>query len=235
VNSLYNNDNDLQDFHETGTPDREISLGTSTVLGIFFVLALICAAFFGFGYSLGRRSAQPAPGTAEAAASGATTYKPAPGSPVSHPAAAPPANSTETEASADAPAPPAQTVAAAATTKPTTSKPGPDTLTAQPATQPTTQPAPIVRQAPPTPTPAPVAAAVPGTPGTAVVQVAAVSHQEDADLLLSALKHQGYKAAIRQEPQDKLLHIQIGPFATKKDAEVIRQKLISDGYNAIVK
>ena len=29
--------------------DREISLGTPTILGIFFVLALVCALFFGFG------------------------------------------------------------------------------------------------------------------------------------------------------------------------------------------
>jgi hypothetical protein len=28
----------------------------TTILGIFFALALLCAVFFGFGYSLGRRS-----------------------------------------------------------------------------------------------------------------------------------------------------------------------------------
>jgi cell division septation protein DedD len=71
--------------------------------------------------------------------------------------------------------------------------------------------------------------------GTSIVQVAAVSHQEDADLLISALKKRGYTVFIRQEPQDKLLHVQIGPFATKKDAEAMRQHLLSDGYNAIVK
>jgi len=68
-----------------------------------------------------------------------------------------------------------------------------------------------------------------------MVQVAAVSHQEDADLLLSALKRRGYTVFIRQEPQDHLLHVQVGPFASKKDAEVMRQKLLTDGYNAIVK
>ena len=46
--------------HDPDTGDHEISLGTPTILGIFFALALVCAAFFGFGYTLGRRSA-PAP------------------------------------------------------------------------------------------------------------------------------------------------------------------------------
>jgi len=36
-------------------------------------------------------------------------------------------------------------------------------------------------------------------------------------------------------PQDKLLRVQIGPFASRKDADAMRQRLISDGYNAIVK
>ena len=68
-----------------------------------------------------------------------------------------------------------------------------------------------------------------------MVQIAAVSHQEDADLLLSALKKRGYAVFIRQEPQDHLIHIQTGPFATRKDAEIVRQHLLTDGYNAILK
>jgi len=71
--------------------------------------------------------------------------------------------------------------------------------------------------------------------GTAIVQVAAVSHQEDADTLIAALKKRGYTVFIRQEPQDKLLRVQLGPFATTKDAETMRQRLLADGYNAIVK
>jgi cell division septation protein DedD len=65
--------------------------------------------------------------------------------------------------------------------------------------------------------------------------VAAVSHQEDANVLMSALQKHGYNVTVRQEPQDKLLHVQVGPFANKKDAEAMRQRLLADGYNAIVK
>lgn len=68
-----------------------------------------------------------------------------------------------------------------------------------------------------------------------MVQVAAVSHQEDADLLVAALKRKGYTVAARSEPQDKLIHIQVGPFPSKKDAEAMRQRLLGDGYNAILK
>ena len=68
-----------------------------------------------------------------------------------------------------------------------------------------------------------------------MVQVAAVSSQDVADIEVSALKKDGYAVVVRHEPQDKLLHVQIGPFADKKDAEAMRQRVIGDGFNAIVK
>jgi DedD protein len=63
-----------------------------------------------------------------------------------------------------------------------------------------------------------------------------MSHQEDADVVAADLKHRGYPVAVRHTPQDKLFHVQIGPFFTKKEADSIRQRLQTDGYNnAIVK
>ena len=61
------------------------------------------------------------------------------------------------------------------------------------------------------------------------------SHKDDADLLVNALHSKGYQVSERTEAQDKLIHIQVGPFATKADAEAMRERLIVDGYNAIVK
>ena len=50
-----------------------------------------------------------------------------------------------------------------------------------------------------------------------VVQVAAVSSQDVADILLSSLQKKGYTVAVHHEPQDKLLHVQIGsPFPDKE-------------------
>jgi cell division septation protein DedD len=54
-------------------------------------------------------------------------------------------------------------------------------------------------------------------------------------MLAMALKQRGYSVSIHQTAQDKLLHVQVGPFATKKDADAMRQRLQADGYNAIVK
>ena len=68
-----------------------------------------------------------------------------------------------------------------------------------------------------------------------MVQVAAISKQEDAEILVSALKRHGYNAVIRNDPRDSLLHVQIGPFATRDEARATRAKLLADGYNAILK
>ena len=47
-------DRDATDYRDQAPrnsgDDREISLGTGTILAIFFTLALVCAVFFGLGY-----------------------------------------------------------------------------------------------------------------------------------------------------------------------------------------
>jgi DedD protein len=233
VNRHYDSDNDLQDLRESGGRDREISLGTSTILGIFFVLALLCAVFFGFGYSMGRRSTQTAVSTSEMTPpSDSTDSKPDPGSPANRALssthkAIDDANDTEPTVAGSAPS-----AAAAANVSPrstSTRFDSPAQSQPNPAIKPVSLPRPAAAA---TIAPAPVA--VPGI-GSIVVQVAAVSHPEDANVLIDALKRRGYSVAIRQVPQDKLLHVQIGPFASKKDADVMRQRLLADGYNAIVK
>lgn len=225
--------------------DREISLGTGTILGIFFALALLCAVFFGFGYSMGRKSAQPTTPIADSTPSnglfGGT--KPSPGSPLS--SSSKPTGLTAnsaTNGNSDSQQTPAPSNAAPdessyAPFKPT---PVPARSTAAVATEDASPPV-VVK--PPIKTvsgPAPAAVAETAMPqispnGTLIVQVAAVSHQEDADLLLSALKNRGYAVFTRQEAQDHLLHVQVGPFVTRKDAEAMRQRLLADGYNALVK
>jgi DedD protein len=243
VNRSYDRDDDLQDFQHPGSQDREISLSTTTILGIFFVLALLCAVFFGFGYSMGRRSAQPVTGTSEApTASDPASTKPSPVS-VDTPGTRPIATSHGSNQTADgnnATAIVDSTASSSASggktspaTAATRSQPSQLNPSAQPTGNSVITPVSMPRPATGTTAP-PTPVAVPGL-GIAIVQVAAVSHQEDADVLASALKKHGYAVAIRQEPQDKLLHVQVGPFPSKKDAEAMRQRLLADGYNAIVK
>ena len=208
--------------------DREISLGAPAILGIFFALALVCAGFFGFGYTMGRKSAQAA--NADTAAANADTSsngsaKPAAGSLASQPeapAAQPATDSAattavvQTEPASGSPSTqpvPSKNAATAADgmivgDKPSTSVAQPTTNNLQPATSPT---------------------------GTIMVQIAAVSSQDVADILLASLQKKGYSVSVRHEPQDKLLHVQIGPFATRKDAEAMQQRVLADGFNAIVK
>lgn len=228
MNSRYLEEDDELD---TGAADREISLSPSTLLGIFFLLAIICAIFFGFGYSMGHRSALATAQTAEnsetAPLKASSETKPAPGL----------ANSSASLTPADA--------AASQSADETASGDAAPVDTPAPAPKPhlerasAPQAAPQLKPAVAVKTPAPVAAAPVARSAAAgpaaLVQVAAVSHQEDADILAGALKRKGYTVAVRHEPNDKLLHIQLGPFANRKEAEAMKQRLSADGYNAIVK
>jgi DedD protein len=228
VNTRYLEDEDLDAPRE-----REISLGASTLLGIFLLLALVCAVFFGFGYSMGRRSSVSAAPSADAveAATLKTTgaAKPAPGlTPAPKPSiedALQPEDNAAPQLTQPVQAPIAEHAAQ--------QKPQPEPA-AKPASYAPNSPS--VAQAAPAPLFRPTAAATGAPAGPpALVQVAAVSHQEDADILINALKHRGYDVVVRHEPQDKLLHIQLGPYATRKDADEMRKRLLADGYNAIVK
>ena len=67
-----------------------------------------------------------------------------------------------------------------------------------------------------------------------MVQVAAVSHPEDANVLMAALRKRGYTVTARRESDDSLIHVQIGPFANRADANAMSQRLLNDGYNAVV-
>jgi cell division septation protein DedD len=71
--------------------------------------------------------------------------------------------------------------------------------------------------------------------GAYMVQIAAVSSQEIADIELAALKKYGFDVVVRHEPQDQLLHIQVGPYATRKDAQAMQAIVLAHGFNAIVK
>ncbi|HKO20315.1 MAG TPA: SPOR domain-containing protein, partial [Acidobacteriaceae bacterium] len=68
-----------------------------------------------------------------------------------------------------------------------------------------------------------------------VVEVMALSHDSDADAMLEALRRQGYQPTVNRAQQDSLLHIDVGPFPTRSDAEIMRQRLLRDGYDASIR
>ena len=162
--------------------DAEIIVSTGKMVGVFVALVVVCALFFGFGYSMGKGSAVSARNGAAGSSPavvvlGERAGKSAPAVPVASDAQTP-----------DAPVPsdPMEVHAAVA--------------------------------------------------GTYFLQVAAVTKQEDADALVSALRKKDYAVfATNTAPTDKLYHVQIGPFSNQKDVEGLRAKLVSAGYNPIVK
>jgi cell division septation protein DedD len=53
-------------------------------------------------------------------------------------------------------------------------------------------------------------------------------------VLVNALRKRGFAVVARRDAADGLIHVRIGPFANRNDANATRQKLLNDGYNAIV-
>ncbi len=223
MNSLLDNSDDDIEDDRRGRKDREITLGTTVVLGIFFALAVLCAVFFGFGYSVGAKRSTPqinAAGEAVPASTFSNFLKPAPG---------------KTLATADKPGTTAEAanIPYTAPSRPVAVKvPSAVAVDSQAPLPPAAAPVPAARV---TPVSATVSTPTPSAPGNFMVQVAAVSHQEDADLLVSTLKRRNYAVAVHNEAQDKLLHVQVGPYSDRKSADAMRQRLQADGFNAIVK
>jgi DedD protein len=230
----------LDTEEEEETTAREITLSTTSLLGIFFGLVLICGVFFGFGYSLGRGTEQGAQAASLGNGSGSSGAE-SDDSAVNQEPPAPAQNDVQAPAKAAPPVavkhakPDDAEDASDESITPAPSKHVSQALVA--ATGSAAAVVPPARVAPPVTvatTPAPVAVPAPST-GKPMVQIAAVARQEDADVLVSALRQRGYGVVVRSEPQDKLLHVQVGPFADRTQATAIKQKLLSDGYNAIIK
>ena len=225
--------------------DREVTLGPTMLILLGLGLFTLCGVCFVFGYAMGQHGSRPL------TAGGSTPSVTQVQNPTLSPKPAASQSSFQPRPATDVPAegsrnePPAQTPD---TNQATQSKPAP--------TQPTQSPA---VSSPPASSPAPPAvhAALPGqtggsqsseaggsavrpalTPavpaGMFMVQIAAVSHLEDADVLVGALRKRGYGVSVHRDPADALMHVEVGPFATRIDAGAMRQKLLNDGYNAIV-
>ncbi len=198
------------------TQDTEITLGTGKMLALFFGLVALCAVFFGLGFKLGKNSA-PSAVAGDAATVTATTGG-------ARPPAVKPAADSNANRSADV-----------AFYKSTEQK---DTAAPPPVGNNTTSAANAA--APPADNksaaadPAAAPPAAPPAQSSYYVQVAAVTKQDDADALVDALKKKQYPAFSAAMP-DKLFHVQVGPFADIKNAEDMRNKLVADGYNPILK
>jgi DedD protein len=188
--------------------DTEITLGTGKMLALFFGLVALCAVFFGMGFSLGKSSVKP-------------------GDPVA--GVATPGGVRPTAVKSNSPRPPSDLTFYKAVGQ----KDADAQLTASSTDGPANPSIATKSQA--DDSNAPPALNALSSPSLYFVQVAAVSKQEDAQALVDALKKKQYTAFAASTPGDKLFHVQVGPFTDVKDAEMARGKLVSDGYNPILK
>ncbi len=207
----------------------ELTLGPAMLLAIGLGLILLCGIFFGLGYVAGHRSPaqaivtspQPTAGQPMTAQSGTLLSKPPaagviPAAP-SQEAIAPSAEGTPGGNPLTSYAP---LGSAAAPGEPQVRPAVPQQVNepeGSGAQQGNSQVRPALPQGPPL-----------------MVQVAAVSHPEDASVLMAALRRHGYAVTARREPSDGLIHVQIGPFSNRNEANAMSQRLLGDGYNANV-
>jgi len=216
--------------------DTELTLSSTSLLLILFGLVLLCGLCFGVGYALGHRGTQdtaalvqPAGVEPATAQSDSGRSKPSANAQTGADSTPPDVNTAPDGSVASNTEGESVQSAAVAAAGGSSNEPANAAGQVRPALG-TTAP----KAGPPTlPATSAVGPALP-TPGSVMVQIAAVSEQEDADVLMGALRKHGYAVAARRDPVDDLIHVRVGPFKTRDEAEIWREKLLSDGYNAIV-
>ena len=213
-----------QEEEQVTTQDTEITLGMGKLLAIFFIAVIVCGAFFGMGYSLGKNSTPLNPMGQSMAGISASS-----------------GGNKPTAGTVAKPLPPDCATSAAGCVP---SQNTPDNSTTASVTQPATldgSAASSSGQSSGTPVSSPASGNAPtpdlnGAGQNLMVQVAAVTKQEDAEALVNALRKKNYPVfVLGSTATDKLFHVQVGPFAELKEAEAMKSKLVGDGYNAIVK
>ena len=183
--------------------DTEFTLGAGKLLGLFFLLVILCGVFFGLGYTVGRGS-QKTEGSLVGAEKGTATQTPA--------------------------------SAANGSVRPLNNEDKPQTdMSFYKAVEQKDADTNLQKPDPKADSQQNVPELQASAGGSYVVQVAAVSKKEDAEALQQALIKKQYPVVVTPGGNDKLFHVQIGPFAELRDAESMKGRLANDGYNAIVK
>lgn len=212
-----------EDLAPAATNDTELTLGGFALFTVGACLLLLCAVCFGMGYFLGHRSAanaepalvMPPTDARVAAASSPSGVKPGAGTQTAQTSSDLQRGGLGTASDDGYGAEKMPTQAAAAVAESQVQPGSHNESTLQTASGFQVQPP--LKQ-------------VHGW----MVQIAAVSHSEDAEVLVNALRKRGYSATARHDAADSLIHVQTGPFMNRNDANAMQQKLLNDGYNAIV-
>jgi len=219
----------------TNPPRDAKGLSTRHLILVFLAGVAVCGIFFSLGFLVGynERSVRMSPVTER----------------VSTPATIPPAinppletvpvrtgsgamstpSATSSLASLQASVPPSPT----SEKKPVTA-PG----TASPVTAPRPSPAKVEREAEPgSVTTSPAATGEVG--GGFTVQITALRTKQDAEAVVGLLKGRGYPVFLvapgQSHANDNLYRVQVGPFASRGDAEKARAKLTQEGFKPFIR
>lgn len=195
--------------------EKELILGNSQLISLFFVVVALCGVFFALGYMIGRNSTKPVIAGADTSVPGAASPAareelPAEPPPVSSVLPASPAPETPT------PAPVETTPTHAAAVQPT------------PAPEPPPKPVAVTKSA------APETADAPLEPGATWLQVAAL-RREDATKLVKTLREQDFPARLAESPKPEFFRVLVGPYHQTAQVADAKAKLKSLGFaNAFV-
>ena len=203
-----------EELEPVDSSHTELTLGLGTVLGLGGGLLLLCIVCFALGYAVGHRSPTNQDGAVVFSQPKSATSPSSGGSKpgaVRQGVAAPSPDALRSDSDSQTP------VADSSSTQSATAAANAQVRSALQAA----------------PYPARVQPATSQVQGW-MVQIAAVSRSEDADVLVTALRKRGYAVTERRELGDNLIHVQTGPFSNRNEANTMRQKLLNDGYNAIV-
>jgi DedD protein len=260
LDSEINRDEDLERRHRH---EKDPSAFSATMIAVLVVVLLVtCSTCFGIGYLVGHyntpsiaetpatqtASAVPAPVAAvPLIAAGATqaSVASAAGTPVmqgvSNPPPSPPASTPtpqQTAATQPRPAAPAPTAKAPEqTAQDSKTKPSPSSNSKRSPSHPAEyahhndvarRPDPFMHLV------SNPNYALDSSPShQPMVQVAVLMREEDASVLVDALSRHGYSASA-DHTSDHRIHVRLGPFSSRTDASAMRDKLLNDGYNAVV-
>lgn len=220
---------ELEELRPLPAPaDRELTLGWGMLLAIFIGLVILCSVCFGLGYMAGHRGVKTV--------SAPDTTTPADREPLQPRGAVPKPSAMAQEAvaqpAAAAAAPDASTGAAPVVAA---QESAPSAVSAAQAAAPQVHAAlASVGNAAEPQQPASQVRPVFAPAATIMVQVAAVANPDDAEALVNALRKRSYAVTARHNPADNLIHVSVGPFATRAEADQWRMRLLNDGYNAVV-
>jgi len=215
----------------TESDQGEYTLGIGKLLGLFFLVAVLCALSFAVGYTYGRASSrQSAAGPESQPAAVSIPVKPSPKTVVVDPSVT---SCPEGKNCQPPGIPSSQDLSFYNSVK---KKEAAAPLSAPKPSKPASHPAaPQTAKVTPPPAPAKARPAASSVPAGVMVQVAAVSKREDAEALQQALRRKQYPVVIMTATTDRLFHVQVGPFNDPKEAEITRARLQGEGYNPILK